>query len=93
MSAGAVNGVAVINQIRSFDLRARDRDGRGVTYEGMADSAVVDDIAARVASLVDPEPPAPQPKGRGKSKEKSRASAPDEASLGAALKKALTSDK
>ena len=91
VSAGAVNGVAVINQIRSFDFRARDREGRGVTYEGTADPAVVDDIAARVASLVDPEPPDMQLRGRGMSKQKSKASASEEGLLGAALKEALAS--
>ncbi len=87
VSAGAVTGVAVINQVRSFDFRARDQQGGGVSYEGAADPAVVDDIAARVASLVDPEPLAPQPKLRGK------ASRADEGSLGTVLKQALASKK
>lgn len=88
VSAGSVNGVAVINQVRSFDFRARDQEGGGVTYEGTADAAIVADIAARVASLIDPEPPPPpQPKGRGKAK-----GAPAiEGSLGAVLKEAFAS--
>jgi mRNA interferase ChpB len=88
VSAGAVNGVAVINQVRSFDFRARDQEGGGVTYEGTADAAIVADIAARVASLIDPEPPpSPQPRGRGKAKEASAI----EGSLGAVLKEAFAS--
>jgi len=90
MSAGAVNGVAVINQVRSFDFRARDQEGGGVTFEGTADAAIVADIAARVASLIDPEPPSPpQPRGRGRAKE-----IPEiEGSLAAVLKEAFASQE
>lgn len=48
-----VTGVAVCTQLRSFDLRARIADGTA-SFAGMADRTTVDDIAARVASLIDP---------------------------------------
>lgn len=53
VSGGGVTGVAVCNRIRSFDLRARLADG-SVTYAGEADPDVVSEIAARVASVIDP---------------------------------------
>ena len=53
VSGGGVTGVAVCNQIRSFDLRARLADG-SVSYAGDAPPDVASEIAARVASVIDP---------------------------------------
>lgn len=55
VSGGGVTGVAICTQVRSFDLRARLADG-SATLAGAADPTVVDEVAARVASLVDPSP-------------------------------------
>lgn len=55
VSADSVTGVAVCTQLRSFDLRARLVDG-SATLAGKADGAAVEEIAARIASLIDPAP-------------------------------------
>nr|WP_281041283.1 type II toxin-antitoxin system PemK/MazF family toxin [Methylobacterium nonmethylotrophicum] len=57
VSGAGVTGVAVCTYLRSFDLRSRLADG-SARLAGVVDSVTVDDIAARVASLVDPEPDA-----------------------------------
>ncbi len=54
---GGVTGVAVCTHLRSFDLRSRLADG-SARLAGVVDTATVDEIAARVASLFDPEPDA-----------------------------------
>ncbi|MGX7708071.1 type II toxin-antitoxin system PemK/MazF family toxin [Methylobacterium sp. Gmos1] len=54
-SGGGVTGVAVCTHLRSFDLRARLADGTA-RLAGVADAATVDEIASRVASLIDPAP-------------------------------------
>lgn len=46
------SGVAVCNQIRSFDLRSVDRQAE---YIETLDTATIDEIASRVVSIVDPE--------------------------------------
>jgi mRNA interferase ChpB len=53
VSGGGVTGVAVCNQVRSFDIRARIADG-SASYTGEAEPAVAAEIAARVASVIDP---------------------------------------
>ncbi|KQP07656.1 growth inhibitor PemK [Methylobacterium sp. Leaf99] len=53
VSGGGVTGVAVCNQVRSFDIRARMADG-SATYAGEARPEVAAEIAARVASVIDP---------------------------------------
>lgn len=53
IGGGGVTGVAVCTQVRSFDLRARLLDG-SASLAGTADAAVVDEIGARLASLIDP---------------------------------------
>ncbi|KQT93202.1 growth inhibitor PemK [Methylobacterium sp. Leaf469] len=53
VSGGGVTGVAVCNQIRSFDLRARIADG-SASYTGNAPLEIATEIAARVASVIDP---------------------------------------
>jgi mRNA interferase ChpB len=53
VSGGQVTGVAVCNQIRSFDLRARIADG-SASYAGEALPEIAAEIAARVASVIDP---------------------------------------
>lgn len=55
VSGGGVTGVAICTQVRSFDLRARIAAG-GASFEGCADPAAADEVAARVASLIDPAP-------------------------------------
>lgn len=55
ISADGVTGVAVCTQVRSFDLRARIANG-SVSLAGTADRDTVDEIAARVAALLDPAP-------------------------------------
>ncbi len=57
VSGNGVTGVAICTHLRSFDLRARLADG-SARLAGIADPATVDEIAARVASLIDPEPDA-----------------------------------
>jgi mRNA interferase ChpB len=47
-------GVAVCNQVRSFDIEARERAGTACYVETL-DEATVDEIVARVLSVIDPE--------------------------------------
>lgn len=46
-------GVAVCNQVRSFDLEARIRDGSARYVESL-DAATTDEIVSRVLSVIDP---------------------------------------
>ena len=46
-------GVAVCNQVRSFDIEAQVRAGNARFIESI-DSATADDIVARVVSAIDP---------------------------------------
>lgn len=46
-------GVAVCNQVRSFDIEARVRAGSARFIEPL-DPAITDEIVARVASAIDP---------------------------------------
>lgn len=55
ISADGVTGVAVCTQVRSFDLRARIANG-SASLAGTADRDTVEEIAARVAALLDPAP-------------------------------------
>ncbi len=59
VAAAGVTGVAICTQVRSFDLVARLRNG-SATRVGMASAEVMDEIAARIASLIEPAVPAPQ---------------------------------
>jgi mRNA interferase ChpB len=47
-------GVAVCNQVRSFDIEARVRAGSARFIEKL-DPSIVDEIVARVISAIDPE--------------------------------------
>jgi len=49
------NGVAVCNQVRSFDLEARERAGTA-RYVETVDTPTIDEIVARVVSVIDPAP-------------------------------------
>lgn len=53
--ADGLTGVAVCTQVRSFDLRARIANG-SASLAGTADRDTVEEIAARVAALLDPAP-------------------------------------
>lgn len=53
VSGGGVTGVAVCSHVRSFDIGARIADG-SASYAGEVSPSIVDEIAARVASLIDP---------------------------------------
>ncbi|MFJ7437897.1 type II toxin-antitoxin system PemK/MazF family toxin [Methylorubrum thiocyanatum] len=55
ISAEGVTGVAICTQLRSFDLRARIANG-SASFAGTADIKTVEDVAARVADLLDPQP-------------------------------------
>jgi mRNA interferase ChpB len=48
-------GVAVCNQVRSFDIQARERAG-GARYIETLDTDTAAEIVARVVSVIDPEP-------------------------------------
>ena len=48
------SGVAVCNQVRSFDIDARVRTG-SARYIETLDQATADEIVARVVSAIDPE--------------------------------------
>jgi mRNA interferase ChpB len=48
-------GVAVCNQVRSFDIAARVRAG-AARYVETLDQAAMDEIVARVVSAIDPAP-------------------------------------
>lgn len=47
------SGVAVCNQVRTFDLEAREREGT-VRHVETLDTAISQDIVERVMSLIDP---------------------------------------
>lgn len=49
------SGVAVCNQVRSFDIEARIRAGSARFVEKL-DQATTDEIVARVVSAIDPDP-------------------------------------
>ncbi len=53
VSGDGVTGVAICSQVRSFDIRARVLNG-SASYAGRVDATTVDEIAARLAGLVDP---------------------------------------
>lgn len=46
-------GVAVCNQVRSFDIEARQKAGTACHVETL-DAATIDEIVARVLSIIDP---------------------------------------
>jgi len=48
-------GVAVCNQVRSFDIQARERAGTARYVETLDDNTAAE-IVARVLSVIDPEP-------------------------------------
>lgn len=58
--ADGVTGVAICTQVRSFDLMARLQDG-SATRASAAPADVVDEIAARIASLIEPTASATPP--------------------------------
>jgi len=49
------SGVAVCNQVRSFDLQAREQAGTA-RYVETLDAPTIDEIVARVVSVIDPAP-------------------------------------
>ena len=53
VSGHATTGVAVCNQVRSFDIPARVRAGSARFIETL-DKAIMDEIVARVVSAIDP---------------------------------------
>ncbi|KQZ94716.1 MULTISPECIES: type II toxin-antitoxin system PemK/MazF family toxin [unclassified Pseudomonas] len=53
ISGYETNGVAVCNQVRSFDIEQRVRDGSARFIERL-DDATMSDIIARVISAIDP---------------------------------------
>jgi mRNA interferase ChpB len=55
ISGHDTTGVAVCNQVRSFDIEARIRAGTARYIESL-DSATTDEIVSRVLSVIDPEP-------------------------------------
>lgn len=55
ITGSETNGVAVCNQVRSFDIEARIAQ-RTARYIETIEPVIADDIAARVASIIDPEP-------------------------------------
>lgn len=88
ITADRVTGVAVLNQIHSFDIRERVAL-RAANYVATAPTAVVDDIGERIASMVspdEPELPARKP-GQGGAKDA------EVGTLGAALIEALVADE
>jgi mRNA interferase ChpB len=46
-------GVAVCNQVRSFDIKAREKDGSAYYIETL-DESTTDEIISRVLSVIDP---------------------------------------
>ena len=54
ISGHDTNGVAVCNQVRTFDIEARVRAGTA-RYVERLDQATTDEIVARVLSVIDPE--------------------------------------
>lgn len=53
VSGHDTNGVAVCNQVRTFDLEARTRTG-SAEYVETLDEATTGEIVARVVSVIDP---------------------------------------
>jgi len=51
--SGETNGVAVCNQVRSFDIEQRARDG-SARFIARLDDVTMADIVARVVSAIDP---------------------------------------
>ena len=49
------SGMAVCNQVRSFDLQAREHAGTARYIETL-DAPTIDEIVARVISVIDPAP-------------------------------------
>lgn len=49
------SGAAVCNQVRSFDLQARE-DAKTARYIETLDAPTIDEIVARVVSVIDPAP-------------------------------------
>lgn len=54
ISGHETNGVAVCNQVRSFDIEQRIRDGSAKFIERL-DAVTMSDIVARVVSAIDPQ--------------------------------------
>ena len=54
ISGHETSGVAVCNQVRSFDIEARMRAGTARYIETL-DAVIADEIVARVVSAIDPE--------------------------------------
>lgn len=48
-------GVAVCNQVRSFDIEARVQ-ARSASYVESLDATTIDEIVAKVTSIIDPAP-------------------------------------
>jgi mRNA interferase ChpB len=55
ISGHDTTGVAVCNQVRSFDILARVQQ-KTARYIETLDKATIDEIVARVVSVIDPEP-------------------------------------
>lgn len=53
IGGGAITGAAVCNQVRSFDLDARVRNGTA-RYVETLDDATTNEIVSRVLSVIDP---------------------------------------
>lgn len=53
--AGQVRGVAVCNQVRTFDLSARVKAG-SARYVEQLDATTAEEIVSRVLSVIDPAP-------------------------------------
>jgi len=58
ISGHDTTGVAVCNQVRSFDIPARILQ-KTARYIETLDNATIDEIVARVVSTIDPEPEQP----------------------------------
>ena len=54
VSGQRISGVAVCNQVRSFNLAARERDGTA-RYAETLDQHIARQIITRVVSVIDPE--------------------------------------
>ena len=54
ISGHDTSGVAVCNQVRSFDIEARLRDG-SARYVETLDEGTTGEIVSRVVSVIDPE--------------------------------------
>ena len=55
ITAHDTSGMAVCNQVRSFDLQAREHAGTARYIETL-DTPTIDEIVARVISVIDPAP-------------------------------------